>query len=142
MPFVSEYLLMQGTIPRVDPTTRLTDRRRPFREPSGTILWQALHDHGVAGSTLLWNAVPWHPMGEGPLSNRPPNAHELQRGRQWLQRFLDLFPDAQPVALGRHAERALSAIGVEAPYLRHPSHGGADRFREGLARLVSDETAD
>lgn len=136
IPFVSEYLLLRGDIPRVTANERLTDRRLALREPSATVIWETLHATGIAASTLLWNAVPWHPMGQSPLSNRPPTAHELKRGQQWLLRFIDLFADARTVALGRHAERALRAIGVTAPYLRHPSHGGAERFRAGFKQLL------
>ena len=141
IPFVSEYLLLEGAIPRVTTNGRLTDRKLPFREPSATIIWETLHATGIAASTVLWNAVPWHPMGDTPLSNRSPTAHELERGQLWLRRFIDLFPDARTVALGRHAERALRTVGVAAPYLRHPSHGGAERFRTGLKQLVAGETA-
>ena len=53
-----------------------------------------------------------------------------------LRCFLGLFPSARPVAIGRVAERALARIGVLAPYIRHPSHGGKLKFTEGVAALA------
>ena len=35
------------------------------------------------------------------------------------------------LAVGRHAQRATGA-----PYVRHPSHGGAARFADGLRRVL------
>jgi hypothetical protein len=35
------------------------------------------------------------------------------------------------IAVGRLAEQATGAS-----YVRHPSHGGAEAFRQGLARLL------
>jgi len=35
------------------------------------------------------------------------------------------------LAVGRHAQRATGA-----PYVRHPSHGGATRFAEELRRAL------
>jgi len=52
--------------------------------------------------------------------------------------FLALFPAARPYAVGRVAQRALEAIGVEATYIRHPSHGGKRDFLAGVAALGPD----
>ena len=49
--------------------------------------------------------------------------------------FLSLFPSARPYAIGRVAQRALEAIGVQATYIRHPSHGGKRKFVAGVAAL-------
>jgi hypothetical protein len=39
-------------------------------------------------------------------------------------------------AVGRHAEEALREIGRSATALRHPSMGGATRFRQSLRAAV------
>jgi hypothetical protein len=106
----------------------------PWVERSGRIVWQAL---GERADCALWNAFPWHPFGRsGPLSNRPPG-RDLRDGLEVLRWFLSLFPTARPYAVGRVAERALAAIGVPAPYIRHPSHGGKREFVAGVAGLRS-----
>jgi hypothetical protein len=53
-----------------------------------------------------------------------------------LDCLLSLFREARPYAVGRVAERALADVGVEAPYIRHPSHGGKRRFVAGVAALT------
>lgn len=105
--------------------------RRPqlWQEPSATIVWRALQ--GEARGALLWNAFPWHPYGaRGPLSNRAPELALVQRNLHVLEGLLAAYPSARIAAVGRTAERALAALGVEVAGLRHPARGGATRFRE------------
>lgn len=52
-----------------------------------------------------------------------------------LRCFLSLFPSARPHAIGRVAQRALQAIGMQATYIRYPSHGGKRKFVAGAAAL-------
>jgi hypothetical protein len=49
-----------------------------------------------------------------------------------LEALLRLFPGAQVLAVGRHAEPELLQIERPAPALRHPAMGGASAFRQGL----------
>jgi hypothetical protein len=101
-------------------------------ERSARIVWEALAGHT---DCVLWNAFPWHPFQEGnPLSNRHPR-RDLEDGLDVLRHFLALFPTARPYAVGRVAERALSSIGFEATYIRHPSHGGKAKFLAGVAAM-------
>ena len=75
---------------------------------------------------LLWNLVPTHPGT--PTANRAPTRAEIAAGRWFVD---ELAAERRVVAVGRLAERALGA-----PYLRHPSHGGARDFRTGLVQLL------
>ena len=101
-------------------------------ERSDRIVWEALEGRT---DCVLWNAFPWHPFGKrGPLSNRAPG-RDLRDGLEVLRCFLALFPSARPYAVGRVAQRALGELGIDAPYIRHPSHGGKPRFIEGVAAL-------
>jgi uracil-DNA glycosylase len=94
-------------------------------EASATIVHQVLAELGFEESVLLWNVVPTHPGT--PTSNRPPKAAEVAAG---LPFALELARDRRVLAVGRVAEAVLRA-----PYVRHPSHGGATAFAEGLQRL-------
>jgi hypothetical protein len=106
---------------------------KPWVERSATMVWETL---GERRDCLLWNAFPWHPLGgSGPLSNRPPG-RDVREGMDALKHLLSLLPSARPYAVGRVAQRALAAIGVAAPYIRHPSHGGRREFRNGIAALA------
>ena len=95
-------------------------------ESSATIVQAALAELGVRESVLLWNLVPTHPGT--PTSNRAPTRVEITAGRRFVD---ELAAERRVVAVGRLAERALGA-----PYLRHPSHGGAREFRTGLVQLL------
>ena len=116
---------------------RITTRNKPWSEPSATIVWGALHEHGLADHAILFNAVPWHPEGpSGVLSNRTPTSKEKDIGAPYLRMFLDLFKGVPVVALGNTASDNLNNIGVLHTKLRHPANGGATLFREGLATFV------
>jgi uracil-DNA glycosylase len=98
-------------------------------EASATIVHRVLDELGLTENVLLWNVVPTHPHRPGePLSNRRPRAAEIEASRPFLE-FLAAGRRVVPV--GRVAEAAIGTAGI-----RHPSHGGAQDFRAGLAALV------
>jgi hypothetical protein len=73
--------------------------------------------------------VPTHPHRPGePQSNRTPTRAEIRASRPFVD---ELARGRRVLAVGRLAERAL-----DAPYLRHPSHGGAAAFRATLAAWI------
>lgn len=137
VPFTNEKLILQGSIPRITATHRLTTRERPWCEPSATIVWRNLHDLGLAEHTILWNTFAWHPHKPGnALSNRPPQRGELDAGVAVLRRVLEHFAGIPVVPVGQVAARTLTKLGVRAlSPVRHPSMGGATEFRRGLDRL-------
>jgi uracil-DNA glycosylase len=98
-------------------------------EASATIVHRVLDELGLTEHVLLWNVVPTHPHRPGkPASNRRPTEREIEAARP----FLDVLTRGrQVVPVGRVAEAAL-----EAPGIRHPSHGGARAFRAGLAAIA------
>jgi uracil-DNA glycosylase len=142
IPMTSERLLL-GAAP-VPVLTTLAPRRtsrpemspRGFAEPTASIVWRALLELGVpSDGFVLWNAFAWHsfdPRG-GLLSNRPPTRAELVQGRPVLEAFLTLCHCEHVIALGRLAASQLA----DAPCVRHPASGGATRFRDQLAAIVS-----
>lgn len=112
---------------------RSSSAATPWVERSATMVWEAI---GQRGDCLLWNAYPWHPIGNsGALSNRPPG-RDVCDGLEVLSHLLSLFPSARPYAVGRVAQQALAAIGVEDTYIRHPSYGGKREFLRGIATLT------
>lgn len=95
-------------------------------EATATIVHRVLRELALEDSVLLWNVVPTHPGTS--TSNRRPAAVEVAAGR----RFVETLAEGRLLcAVGRVAAEAL-----DAPYVRHPSHGGAVAFRRGLAALV------
>jgi uracil-DNA glycosylase family 4 len=98
-------------------------------EATATILHRVLAELGLEEGVLLWNVVPTHPHRPGcPRSNRRPARAEVAAGRPFVR---ELARGRQVVAVGRVAAEELAA-----PYVRHPSHGGAAEFRRGLRALV------
>jgi Uracil DNA glycosylase superfamily len=96
-------------------------------EATATIVRGALEELGLDELTLCWNVVPTHPGTEN--ANRRPTRAEVEAGR----RFLECVTHGRRViAVGRIAEATTGA-----PYVRHPSHGGAVAFREGLLRFAA-----
>ena len=95
-------------------------------EASATIVHGVLAELGLEESVLLWNVVPTHPGTA--TSNRRPSVTEVAAGLPFAR---ELARGRRVLAVGRLAEAALSA-----PYVRHPSHGGAAEFRAGLLRFA------
>jgi uracil-DNA glycosylase len=96
-------------------------------EATATIVHRVLHDLGVEDDVLLWNVVPTHPGTA--LSNRRPTRAEVRDARSFLD---ELIRGRRVVAVGR-----LAAGALDAPYVRHPSHGGAKAFAAGLRRTLA-----
>ncbi len=119
-------------LPWAGPPFQATSRNPDlWLEPSGSIVWDALG--GDAQGALLWNSFPWHPhAARGPLSNRTPEGGLVAANLHVLERLLAETAGARVLAVGRTAGAALAALGLAAPALRHPAHGGAAIFRQQL----------
>lgn len=91
-------------------------------EASATIVHRVLDRLGVAENVLLWNVVPTHPGTES--SNRRPHHDEVGAAAPFLD---EVLRGRIAIAVGR-----LAAAALDAPYVRHPSHGGAAEFEAGL----------
>jgi uracil-DNA glycosylase len=98
-------------------------------EATATIVQRVLAELNLEEAVLLWNLVPTHPHRPGePASNRRPTRAEVEAS---LPFFEELAAGRRVIAVGR-----LAATVLDAPYVRHPSHGGARHFRSGLVELV------
>lgn len=141
--FTSERLLLEGCIPRMPlERDRLTARKRPFSEPSATIVWGALHALGIAQQVVLWNALQLHPYRpEERNSNRTPSEAEIRLGAPALQLLVENFPRARVVAVGKKAEGLLAGLGIPVlAAIRHPANGGAKLFYQGLSDLINSRS--
>jgi uracil-DNA glycosylase len=92
-------------------------------EPTATVVHRVLAELGCGSEVLCWNASVLFPPG-----NRDPRRAELEASAPALER---VCRGRTVLAVGRHAQRATGA-----PYLRHPSHGGAVRFADGLREAL------
>ncbi len=99
-------------------------------EASATIVHRVLAELGLEDDVLLWNVVPTHPHRPGrPDTNRRPTRSEVESSFRFLR---SVAGGRRVIAVGRIAQAVTGA-----PYVRHPSHGGAAAFREGLGRLAA-----
>jgi len=96
-------------------------------EATATIVRAALEELELEAETLCWNVVPTHPGTE--TASRRPSRAEIGAGRRFLGQ---LAHGRRVIAVGRVAHAATGA-----PYVRHPSHGGAEEFRAGLLRFAA-----
>jgi len=96
-------------------------------EATATIVHRVLARLGVEDEVLLWNVVPTHPGNE--TSNRRPTRAEVEAAAPFLH---ELTCGRVSIAVGRLAAGVLGA-----PYVRHPAHGGAAAFEQGLWRAFA-----
>ena len=96
-------------------------------EATATIVHRVLGELGVEEDVLLWNVVPTHPGSDA--SNRRPTRSEIEAADPFLR---EITAGRRAIAVGR-----IAAAVLEAPYVRHPSHGGAAEFEQGLRRAFA-----
>ena len=89
-------------------------------EATATIVHRVLEELDIESDVLLWNVVPTHPGTAS--SNRTPIRAEVEAGIPFAR---ELAPGRRVLAVGR-----IAAAALDAPYVRHPSRGGAAAFRE------------
>lgn len=140
VPFTSEALLLSGAVPRcAADSARLSNRERPWSEPSATIVWRTLYKLNLAAHTWLWNACALHPhLPDLPLSNRAPGRDGLELSQPLLRRIVKRCHGhgATVIAVGAVAERCLASVGAkDCVRVRHPAYGGARHFADALAGL-------
>jgi hypothetical protein len=96
-------------------------------EATATIVHRVLAHLGAEDDVLLWNVVPTHPGSE--TSNRRPTREEVDAAAPFLD---EVTRGRFVIAVGR-----VAAARLDAPYVRHPSHGGAAAFEAGLRRAFA-----
>jgi uracil-DNA glycosylase len=107
-------------------------------EPTATVIWSQLKSLGLdTREVVLWNAFAFHPHKPGAwLTNRAPTRAEVASGRALLEQFVALYAQAAVVAVGRVSQGLLGELGIHAQDVRHPSMGGATKFREQFAAIA------
>jgi uracil-DNA glycosylase len=136
IPFSSEKIILSHSFFEDRKIFRIENIDTPMAEASASIVWKTFD--ALDFYPLMWATYPYHPHQPGNiLSNRTPKSTEIIIGQQFVKRLLDIYSIKKVVAVGRIAERTLNEMGVHAFAIRHPSHGGATQFAEGLRRIKS-----
>jgi uracil DNA glycosylase superfamily protein len=86
-----------------------------------------LAELGLERDVLLWNVVPTHPGTE--TTNRAPTRAEVEAGLPFAR---ELAHGHRVLAVGR-----IAATALDAPYVRHPSRGGAAAFRDTVRACLT-----
>ena len=138
VPFTSERILLAHSFFKNE-NFQVVNENDTRAESSATIVWSVLDS--IDASFLMWPSFPFHPYEEGKLnSNRPPTKNELKFGEKYLKDLIGIFGIKTTIAIGRKAEKSLGSLGYKPAYIRHPSQGGANDFRNGLLNLNVSKT--
>ena len=106
-------------------------------EPTATVMWRTLVELDFL--PVLWSAFPLHPHRPGnPLSNRTPSATEAADWSWSWRALAELFEITSVVAVGNVAHDSMVRTGLSIPKVRHPAHGGKERFARGLRDLLDE----
>jgi hypothetical protein len=132
VPFTSEQLLCDGSFVFRGKQSSTADT--PHLERTASIFWEVMRPHHPR--FLMWNSVPLHPHLKGePFSLRRPARAEVAQFSGLLNDVITGLRPQVLIAVGRIAEQAVQDLGYTAIYVRHPSHGGATRFREQMENI-------
>lgn len=135
IPITAEAQVLDPTFPIDGQATSRADE--PHTEYSAGIFWRVLQS--VFPHFFVWNSVPFHPHDkDDPLTIRTPRRSEVRRWSELLEGLLDVLQPERTVGVGRKAERALTEIGADVTYVRHPSQGGAKKFETGVTAILED----
>jgi uracil-DNA glycosylase len=104
-------------------------------EPTATVMWGTLVELDFL--PVLWSAFPLHPHRPGnPRSNRTPSANEAAEWSWSWRELAEVFSIQSVVAVGNVAYNSMVRSGLSIPCVRHPSHGGKEKFASGLRDLL------
>ncbi len=136
VPFVSAREAGEGgAAARAVPGLELPEHPQAPWEASSRVVWAALADWR-GPLPLTWPIYPHHPFVAGdPRTNRTPRPAEVRDGTPVALELARAFGIQTIVAVGRKAQGALAAEGVDAPAVRHPAQGGARAFTEQVLAL-------
>jgi hypothetical protein len=108
-----------------------TKKFPPYVSLSAKIFWKVLKP--CHPKFFVWDCVPLHPHEVNKiLSVRNPTSREVSDFSELLRKIVEIIRPRQILSIGRKAEEASTYVGIESTYIRHPSHGGADKFEEGV----------
>jgi hypothetical protein len=135
VPITSEAQLVDPDFPIEGTPTRQQDEPTP--EYSASIFWRVLQPHFP--HFFVWNSLPLHPHdADDPLSIRTPRRTEVRAWSDLLRGLLDALDPDRTIGVGRKGERALTEVGADPTYVRHPSQGGAKKFESGMEAIVAE----
>lgn len=114
-----------------------TQSKFGYTEPTATIVWESIIDSKRdSADIILWNILPFHPYKENVLTNRTPSDIELVEGIRYLNLLHDMVKDAEIITIGAKSHKTLSDFEITHKFVPHPANGGANDYREQIAKLI------
>ena len=107
-----------------------------YNEPTATIVWESIiTNKRDPMDVVLWNIFPFHPYKTDLLTNRTPSNVELEEGIKYLNMMRGLVQDAEIITIGMKSHNTLSDFGIKHYSVPHPANGGANNYRQQIAKL-------
>lgn len=108
-----------------------------YSEPTATIVWESITNSKRGSSEIiLWNIFPFHPYKDDVLTNRTPLDTELVEGIKYLNLLWKLVKDVKIITIGAKSHKILTEFGIIHQSVPHPANGGANKYREQIAKLL------
>ncbi len=137
VPFSSEHLLQHHPFFKQRAYHFIPSGEPPTKENSATMIWDELQHW--KRPPLVWNSYPYHPhLPDQATTNRSPRQQEILEGRVLLKQLMTLFNIEHIIAVGRKAEQQAHQMQLNHTYVRHPSFGGKQAFKQGMKRLWNE----
>lgn len=140
IPFTGERQLLNHELPFIGYQSsrnkpKLNVRKStPYVSNSARIFWSVMKKYHP--QFFVWNCVPIHPYKHNNmLSVRTPISKEVKHYSNLLSEILSILKPKHIVAVGKKAEFSLDQLNIPCVYVRHPSQGGASKFKKGIAKV-------
>lgn len=136
IPFTSGSIIKQSSNNIFKKITNKIFLEKIISENTATIIWDFFKEKNTV--PILWNSFPFHPHKKGnEKSNRRPTRLEVDEGKKYLRLIFNLFNPKIIGSLGRVGESILKDTFPEKEiiYIRHPSHGGKNKFINGMQNI-------
>ena len=140
VPFTDEYTMLNN--PFFKGECKLLSDKSPHGEASASVVWGCLNRIKIEEYPLMWNIYPFHPSNVEACcklpeerGNRAPNRRECDQGKDILKRLFSVFNIQYYYAVGCKSRDKLISEYKDIQYIRHPSRGGANLFREKFDQI-------
>lgn len=136
IPMVCEAILKEDSYKNFFENIKTTSKKGDTKENTSQVVWDSIVENNLDEKQFaIWNAFAFNKEETGSFVKNPSiKALTNENNLKLLKMFLDLFPNAEIIAIGRTAQHAIGYVKSE--YLRHPSNGGKKVFSESFSKKI------
>src|SRR4030042_1763703 len=116
---------------RTEPTIDVK-KSSPYKSNTSNQFWNVMLPFYEI--ILVWNCVPFHPHKVDRILSpiRNPSNPEVMQFSHILHWLNTILRPKRIISVGTKAFSALTTLKIESTYVRHPSHGGYQKFKESI----------